>query len=308
MLIEIFDDINVETFKYIKHLTDDLPDGAEVELLIGSYGGLILNTISIIEILKRFHTKANIIGFACSAAAILALSCNTVSMGSSSSLMVHSAWGDAIESTDPGIQRCNDLQLQIIRKRCPNFQSLQSNDIWLTAEQCLDMGLVDNIYNNESQFDFVATCKKYAASLSNYLTEGCKMSKVKCAEQALEEKVIEEADKEATPEELKSEIAEEIAEPDKESKDHDLIEIIEKLSEGLKSVNERLDALEALCKPKAECIEEVKEEVPSNQDRINSLYQSIVVPQASVAIGMTNNSVKKVNKVDYKAYRQFINS
>src|SRR5574344_1819044 len=145
MLIEIFDEINKYTFEDITRKLKDIPIGSDIDINISSYGGEILFTYSIIEALKPYIRHAKIYGFACSAAAILALSCNTVSIGSSSSIMIHSAWCDNLESNDPGIQRCNDLQLKIIRKRCPEFQTQLCNDIWLTAEQCLEMGLVDNI-------------------------------------------------------------------------------------------------------------------------------------------------------------------
>ena len=138
LICEIFDDIGPETFKSIKCLTDDLPDGAHVELQIASYGGQILYTISIIETLKRFHTHANIVGFACSAAAILALSCEECSMSENASMLIHSAWSDACDSDDPGIKRCNELQLQIIKNRCPEFdERLIETDTWLSAEECL---------------------------------------------------------------------------------------------------------------------------------------------------------------------------
>ena len=164
---EIFDDLTSETFSDIYHATQDLPDGATVELMINSYGGLILDTISIIETLKRFHTKANIIGFACSAAAILAISCDECVMSKNASMLVHSAWSEVSDADDPGIKRSNELQLSIIKNRCPEFDPKDiQKDTWLSAEQCLKLNLVDNIYNNDS-IDYLAICKRYAAKLSN---------------------------------------------------------------------------------------------------------------------------------------------
>ena len=145
IVIDIFDDISSETLKEVVHSTENIPDGSDVDIRIASYGGELLPAISIIETLKRFHTHANIIGFACSAAAILAISCEDVTMSENASMLLHSAWSDDADSNDPGIQRCNELQLQIIKSRCPDFDSeLLKKDTWLSADQCLEMHLIKN--------------------------------------------------------------------------------------------------------------------------------------------------------------------
>ena len=287
--IEIFDDITDETFKRIKHATDELPDGYHVELQIASYGGLLLNTISIIETLKRFHTHANIIGFACSAAAILAISCEDVTMSENASMLLHSAWSDDADSSDPGIQRCNELQLQIIKKRCPDFEpKLLNQDTWLSADQCLEMHLINSIYIDDNNIDYLALCKKFAAKLSTLKQEATMP----------DEKVNE------VIEEVKEEVKEEQVEPEE---NHELIEVIEKLTEEVNALKARVVALE-------EVKEEVKEEEVQaecgdpEQERINNIYRSIVAPQARVAIGSPKaECVKVIHKVDYNNFKSFIN-
>lgn len=308
--IEIFDDIGVETFKYIKHLTDDLPDGADVELLISSYGGLILNTISIIEILKRFHTRANIIGFACSAAAILAISCDECSMSENASMLIHSAWNDENDADDPGIKRCNDLQLSIITKRCPDFDPKDIQyDTWLSAEDCLKMNLADNIYITDN-IDYAALCKKYAARLSNiynisstnYVSNNNNTKEI-----TMDEKVNE------VVEEVKEEKREEQAEEPKveEPENHDLLEVVEKLTEELNALKARVLALEEPEVKEEEKEEEIAadcDEHDEERERINNIYKNIMKPQARVAIGTPKAATQKVvHTVDYKAFKSFIN-
>lgn len=298
--IEIFDDIGPETFKSIKRLTDDLPDGAHVELQIASYGGQILYTISIIETLKRFHTHANIIGFACSAAAILAISCEECSMSESASMLIHSAWSDTCDSDDPGIKRCNDLQLSIITKRCPDFDPKAiKEDTWLSAEDCLKMHLTDNIYITDN-IDYAALCKKYAAKLSIISNHFCKEAIMP------DEKVNEVV--EEVKEEVKEEAAEASAEESMPEENHDVIEVIEKLTEELNALKARVMALEEV---KEEVKEEEKVEAECGdpeQDRINNIYKNIVAPQARVAIGAPKAATPKVvHTVDYKAFKSFIN-
>ena len=295
---EIFDDLTSETFSDIYHATQDLPDGATVELMINSYGGLILDTISIIETLKRFHTKANIIGFACSAAAILAISCDECVMSKNASMLVHSAWSEVSDADDPGIKRCNELQLSIIKNRCPEFDPKDiQKDTWLSAEQCLKLNLVDNIYNNDS-IDYLAICKRYAAKLSNIYNITTLTSN---KENNMEETKVNEI-----VEDVKEEVAEQNAPVD----DHDLLDVVEKLTEELNALKARVVALEEV---KEEPVEEKVEAEATcgddpNKERINNIYKNIMMPQACVSIGAPKAAVqKRVNKVDYKAFKDFIN-
>lgn len=295
---EIFDDLTSETFSDIYHATRDLPDGATVELVINSYGGLLLDTISIIETLKRFHTKANVIGFACSAAAILAISCDECVMSENASMLVHSAWNEMSDADDPGIKRCNELQLSIIKNRCPEFDPKDiQKDTWLSAEECLKLNLVDNIYNTDS-IDYLATCKRYAAKLSNiYNITKPTSNKENNMEDIKVNEIVED-------------VKEEVAEQNMPVDDHDLIDVIEKLTEEVNALKARVVALEEVKEEKVE--EKVEAEATCGDDatkeRINNIYRNIMMPQACVSIGAPKAVAQKhVNKVDYKAFKNFIN-
>ena len=298
--IEIFDEITESTFKDVLRRTESLPDGSDVELKIASYGGEILYTFSIIDALKRFHTHSNVIGFACSAAAILAIACDECTMSENASLMLHSAWAhcatiDDVEKMDPGIKRCNQLQMDIISKRCPEYDAeMLKTDTWLSAEQCLKLHLADNIYNSEA-IDYAAVAKRYAAKLS-----------IKCQKEidAMDENVkevieeVKEEEREAAPE----------AEEAPAEENHDLVEVIEKLSEEINALKARVMALEEMGKPAEE--DEPKAEAGCEDDeqrRINAIYHNIVAPQAKVAIGVPKAAIQKIQKVDYKKFKNFIN-
>ena len=291
---EIFDVISAETFKDIYQKTLDLPDGTDVNLVISSYGGELLPTISIIETLKRFHTRADIRGFACSAAAILAISCDECVMSENASMLIHSAWSELAKSNDPGIKRCNEVQLSIIRDRCPDFESKNiTKDTWLSAKECLKLNLVDNIYITDS-FDYVAVCKRYAAKLS------C-LTNIYHKENSMEDTKVNEI-----VEDVKEEVAEQNAPVD----DHDLIDVIEKLTEELNALKARVVALEEVKEEKVE--EKVEAEATCGDDatkeRINNIYRNIMMPQACVSIGAPKAAAqRRVNKVDYKAFKNFIN-
>ena len=92
--------------------------------------------------------------------------------------------------------------------------------------------------------------------------------------------------------------------------DHDLLEVIEKLTEEVMNLKARVLALEdvkvdeTVEEPKAEssCSESEDEKI---KNRINNIYNSITMPQAVVANAPKAKNV--VQKVDYKTYKAFIN-
>ena len=93
--------------------------------------------------------------------------------------------------------------------------------------------------------------------------------------------------------------------------DHDLLEVIEKLTEEVMNLKARVLALEDVG-VKETVDEEVKAEVGCNEseddkikNRINNIYNSITMPQAVVANAPKAKNV--VQKVDYKTYKAFIN-
>lgn len=298
-IISIIDEIDEQTYKDVVNSTRELQDGAEVILEISSYGGEILRAFAIIDLLKRFKTKADIIGFACSAAAIIALSCDECSMSENSSMLLHSAWVVSADGKepDPGIKRCNDLQLEIIHKRCPEFDAdLINKDTWLSAEECLALHLADNIYILDN-IDYTATCKKYAAKLS-YLNS------IK-GDTIMDESVKEVV--EQVQEEVKEDKAPVTEENEVKEDNHDLLEVVEKLSEEINALKARVVALE-------EVKEEVKEkeieaecgDKDNEQERINNIYKNIVAPQACVSIGAPKAVAKVTHEVDYKKFANFI--
>lgn len=307
--IQIFDEITNETVKAIYDKTKDLAKGSEVELIIASYGGSLLDTVAIIEHLRQFKTHAIIMGFACSAAAILAISCNKVSMGPDASLMIHSAWCEAADDDDPGIKRCNEVQLNIIRRRVHNINNnILKTDTWLSAQQCLALGLIDNININDSRYN--ALSKKYAAKIkiiSAKIEGGYPMAENLKVEEVLEEIKEEKMEAEAEAAEVLEE-KEEVVEA--EAENHDLLEVVEKLTEKLNALEERICALEA----PVEVVEESKEEEIAaeaeneEQERINAIYKNLARPQARISVGAPKASTNKVvHKVDYKAFASFLN-
>ena len=320
--INIFEDITPYTLSKVSSILESVKDGDNLELNIASYGGELLPTISIIDLIKskNLKTTANIVGFAASAAAILALSCDVVTMSSLGSLMIHSAWSEMSDSDDPGIKRCNQVQLQIINKRCKAISDKTlKQDNWYNANECLKLGLIDNIQDNSAIINaFYAKLKSEVLPMDEKvqevvenikeLVESGNVSPETASDvvEELHEDVNVGADKSAeTP------VAEEPAVEEPAKDDHDLLEVIEKLTEEVMNLKARVLALEDVGtketvdeEPKAEsnCGESEDDKI---KNRINNIYNSITMPQAVVA--NAPKAKKVVQKVDYKTYKAFIN-
>ena len=312
--INIFEDITSQTLTDIYNKTKDLEDGTHIELNICSYGGLILDTVGIIDILSRFKTTANIVGFAASAAAILALSCDVVTMSSLGSLMIHSAWSEMSDSDDPGIKRCNQVQLQIINKRCKaiNDKTLKQ-DHWYNANECLELGLIDNIQNDSTIINaFYAKVRSEVLPMDEKVQEVVENIKelVESGDVSPEtaSDVVEELHEDVK---VDAPVAEEPAVEEKPN-DHDLLEVIEKLTEEVMNLKARVLALEDVGTKDTVSEDEVKAETGCGEseddkikNRINNIYNSITMPQAVIANAPKAKNV--VQKVDYKTYKAFIN-
>ena len=316
--INIFEDISAATLARISNLLESVKDGDDLELNICSYGGLILDTFGIIDLIQSKHLKttANIVGFAASAAAILALSCDVVTMSSLGSLMIHSAWSESelADSNDPGIKRCNQVQLQIINKRCKaiNDKTLKQ-DHWYSADECLELGLIDKIQNNSTIINaFYAKLKSEVLPMDEKVQEVVENIKelVESGDVSPEtaSDVVEELHEDVR---VETPVAEE-APVEEKPNDHDLLEVIEKLTEEVMNLKARVLALEDVGTKETVSEDEVKAEVGCNEsedekikNRINNIYNSITMPQAVIANAPKAKNV--VQKVDYKTYKAFIN-
>ena len=281
---DMFKDIDETTLTEISEVIKPAKPGDKLILNIASYGGEIFMALGIIDLIsnKSLITECNVLGLAASAAAVIALSCDRVNMAATSSMMLHSAWQDSGEA-DAGVDRCNELQLEIIHKRnnAIDGKELFSKDNWYSAEDCYNLGLCDNIYFNN--IDFISA--RYCASLKRRIYN---MEEIKTNE--LIEQVTEE---QKDGEEVKAEDS---------SENVTMVDLIEKLAERVEELENRLNALsqpvaEVEDEPVAECADN------SEQERMNAIMKNICKPQACAAIGATPCNKPKVYKVNNSLLR-----
>lgn len=258
--IRIFTDITDKTLVELAKYLDSIEDGSEVTLQICSAGGFVFCAFGIIDYLKarHFKTTAEVLGMAASAAALIAISCDRVRMAEYASLMIHGAYGDGIDSSDPGIVRANELALEIIRKRDSKFTAQQlETDTWIGAQLAVKMGLADDILTNAQ--DIEALCKYYLAKLHNREMKVMDDEKKVCAE------AVEEQPKEG---EIK---AEELSQDD----------VNEAILKRLEMIEHRLAVLEGEGKKEDDELEATPAE-DEVMARRKALYAKLTTPAASM--------------------------
>ena len=130
----------------------------DINMNITSYGGDVYAMLGLVDFMRSLPVKVNThcIGTCMSAASVL-LACGTGvrSMSKNSTVMVHE--GSAFEAgktTDvmKGVDHLKDLQKNINKilgevsnKDAAFWEKIQRNDTYLTAQMCLEYGIIDKI-------------------------------------------------------------------------------------------------------------------------------------------------------------------
>ena len=155
-----WDEVNVADFK---QQLADVDSKKPLNIHISSYGGEVNEGLAISSIIRQHKgkTKAIIDSFACSIASIIACSCNEIEMYNSSMLMIHNAlccaYGNAKElreEADVLDKISNSLKTVYLEKAngkldLEKITELMDAESWLSAEECLQFGLCDNIIDSQ---------------------------------------------------------------------------------------------------------------------------------------------------------------
>ena len=130
----------------------------DVNLIISSYGGDVYAMLGTIDYFKSLPVKVNThcIG-ACMSAAAVILACGTGkrTMSENSTVMVHEGSAFEVGKTSDvikGADHMKKLQININRilgnvtKKTQKFwEDISHQDTYLTSEECLDYGIIDEI-------------------------------------------------------------------------------------------------------------------------------------------------------------------
>lgn len=143
-----------------KNELDSLGDGIEtINLYINSPGGSVFEAMAIIAMLQRHPADiiSHIDGLAASCASVLPMISKRIIMPSNALMMIHhamsGAWGNAkqLRKAADDVERISKAMCQHYLDRAgekmteEQLYEMLEEDKWLTAEQCLELGLCDEI-------------------------------------------------------------------------------------------------------------------------------------------------------------------
>lgn len=155
----------------------------EVHLYINSLGGSVKEALGIYQLLRRIPCQvvAHIDGFAASAASIIAMAADRVIMPANTCMMIHNAswWAYG----NPAQLRKSAEDLDVINKAAiesyqmhagerldaQGLQRMLDAETWLTAQECLALGLADEVIESNGDAgakygQAAAKCHKYPAA------------------------------------------------------------------------------------------------------------------------------------------------
>ncbi|WP_228725124.1 head maturation protease, ClpP-related [Caproicibacter fermentans] len=148
---------------HIREILEAAGNVDAINIYINSYGGEVKEGLGIYNLLKRSKAYKTVYvdGFACSIASVIAMCGDKVIMGTNTLMMIHHASMGAYGTSDELRKAANDVDV-IDKASCSSYlekagnklteetlNQLLDNQTWLTAEQCVQYGLADEIASKE---------------------------------------------------------------------------------------------------------------------------------------------------------------
>lgn len=150
----------IESETSVNHFRDALaafPNAAEIRLYINSNGGSVFEGTAIYNQLRRHPAKKTVYidGFACSVASVIAMAGDEIVMPRNAMMMVHHAMMGVFGNARELRKAADDLDAINKGNRQAYLQKagdklteeklieLLDNETWLTAEECMELGLAD---------------------------------------------------------------------------------------------------------------------------------------------------------------------
>lgn len=151
-----WDDSDV-TAKSFKDDLDALDDIDTLNIYINSAGGSVFQGQAIYSILKRHkaHKNVYIDGIAASIASVIAMAGDAIFMPKNAMMMIHRPWTIAIGNVDDMLAAAEALEkigiaikaiyMERFNQGEDKLQELLDAETWLTADECLEYGLCDEV-------------------------------------------------------------------------------------------------------------------------------------------------------------------
>lgn len=269
-----------------------LPEKSNATIEILSHGGLCFAGTGIAQKIIEAQSRgitftAKVYGIVASAASDIALACNRIAMAMGAQLMIHSAWNEFLDPNDPGIQRANEAQLDLIHRKLPDYTAEDlKQDRWLNAEEAVKLGVCDEYIN---MTDVMATFRKVAARYDSL--GGLNMKKTEKLNAEIEA-VKAEAPCMENEEEKKSE--------EMKALDDDVmtVSVLEQIVQRLDEIEKRLSVLEGEGKKADDEGADMGENGDQIAARLNQLYAKLTEKPVVASVSGNNASASKKTKME----------
>ena len=199
----------VQSENSAKHFKEELikhPDVKQINVFTNSLGGYVVEAMAIRNQLKRHPANVTgyVDGFAASAASFLLTGCDQVKMYSNTMQMVHNALNGVVGNAKELRKAADDLDAIMVGNRKAYLEKsggklteeklieLLDTESWLTAEQCLEYGLCDEIIAEEKD---LTTAKQMLQKMNTSLEQQISLNKSLAAQL----RALAEPPEEATP-------------------------------------------------------------------------------------------------------------
>ena len=146
------------------------PHAKEIAVYINSYGGSVFEGTAIYNQLKRHpaHKTVYVDGFACSIASVIAMAGDTVVMPRNTMMMIHNMsmgiYGNAAElrKAAADLDAINQAGMEAYLSKAGDkldaekLREMYDAETWLTAEQCMALGLADQYADEDADLSQAA--------------------------------------------------------------------------------------------------------------------------------------------------------
>lgn len=151
------------TAKSVKARLDANPNAKVIRVLLNSPGGDVFEGLAIRSLLKRSgaRVEVEVLGWAASAASVIAMAGDTIAMHEGSMMMVHKAWTIAIgddsdmRATADFLGKINDSIVDIYERRTGRARDevveMVAAETWMTAHDAVEQKFADSVIVGEDK-------------------------------------------------------------------------------------------------------------------------------------------------------------
>lgn len=163
----------IESETSANHFREELakyPNAAEINVYINSNGGSVFEGTAIYNQLRRHPAKKTVYidGFACSVASVIAMAGDEIVMPKNALMMIHNPWmytygnaadlRKAADDLDTIAKGARQAYLTKAGEKLDEerLTEMMDAETWLTAEECLNLGLADRYAEKEADLSLAA--------------------------------------------------------------------------------------------------------------------------------------------------------